>query len=99
MSVTVSGWSGLTNAYTSVLSATGSLEISGASRCDDIALPPLPGGAGDPGGQVTVAYPGLGGTGEQLDVAGPQVADVQYERAGAGFLAAGRGRGSGGSLG
>jgi hypothetical protein len=28
--------SGLTNAYTSVLSATGSLEISGASRCDDI---------------------------------------------------------------
>src|ERR1700733_5483544 len=39
MSVTVSGLSGLTNAYTSVLSATGSLEISGASRCDDIHLP------------------------------------------------------------
>src|ERR1700733_8464612 len=39
MSVTVSGLSGLTNAYTSVLSATGSLEISGASRCDDIQLP------------------------------------------------------------
>src|ERR1700734_440416 len=39
MSVTVSGLSGLTNAYTSVLSATGSLEISGASRCDDIYLP------------------------------------------------------------
>jgi hypothetical protein len=31
--------SGLTNAYTSVLSATGSLAISGASRCDDIRLP------------------------------------------------------------
>src|SRR5690348_3190772 len=39
MSVTVSGLSGLTNAYTSVLSATGSLEISGASRCDDIHIP------------------------------------------------------------
>src|SRR6516162_6139508 len=39
MMVTVSGLSGLTNAYTSVLSATGSLEISGASRCDDIDLP------------------------------------------------------------
>jgi hypothetical protein len=36
MSVTVDGRSGLTNAYTSVLSATGSLEISGASRCDDM---------------------------------------------------------------
>src|SRR3974390_427309 len=39
MSVTVSGASGLTNAYTSVLSATGSLEISGASRCDDMNEP------------------------------------------------------------
>src|SRR5580704_15184861 len=37
MSVTVPGWSGLTNAYTSVESATGSLAISGASRCDDMA--------------------------------------------------------------
>src|SRR5215471_10589292 len=37
MSVTVSGRSGLTNAYTSVLSATGSLLISGASRCEDIS--------------------------------------------------------------
>ena len=36
MSVTVSGRSGLTNAYTSVLSATGSFEISGASRWLDI---------------------------------------------------------------
>ena len=36
MSVTVSGTSGLTNAYTSVLSATGSLEIWGASRWDDM---------------------------------------------------------------
>src|SRR6266581_7312147 len=32
--VTVSGLSGLTNAYRSVLSATGSLEILGASRWD-----------------------------------------------------------------
>ena len=38
MIVTVSGLSGLTNAYTSVLSATGSLLISGASRWDDIYL-------------------------------------------------------------
>ena len=39
MIVTVSGRSGLTNAYVSVLSATGSLEISGASRCDDMVPP------------------------------------------------------------
>src|SRR6266566_6521058 len=38
MIVAVSGSSGLTNAYTSVLSATGSLLISGASRWDDICL-------------------------------------------------------------
>ena len=38
MIVTVSGLSGLTNAYTSVLSATGSLLISGASRWDDTYL-------------------------------------------------------------
>src|SRR3954469_25090663 len=37
MIVTESGRSGLTNAYRSVLSATGSLEISGASRWDDMA--------------------------------------------------------------
>src|SRR6516162_10807784 len=36
MMVTVSGWSGETNAYVSVLSATGSWLIAGASRCDDI---------------------------------------------------------------
>src|SRR3954452_13199259 len=35
MIVTVSGASGLTNAYRSLESATGSLLISGASRCDD----------------------------------------------------------------
>src|ERR1700757_397277 len=41
MIVTVSGLSGLTNAYRSVLSATGSLLISGASRWDDTyATPP-----------------------------------------------------------
>src|SRR3954453_24070120 len=43
MIVTVSGVSGLTNAYRSELSATGSLLISGASRCDDMALGPLGG--------------------------------------------------------
>src|SRR5215475_11379204 len=37
--VTVSRLSGLTNAYTSVESATGSLAISGASRCEDMARP------------------------------------------------------------
>src|SRR4051812_38896221 len=39
MRVTVSGASELTKAYTSVLSADGSFEISGASRCDDISGP------------------------------------------------------------
>ena len=38
MIVTVPGLSGLTKAYTSVLSATGSLEISGASRWDDMSV-------------------------------------------------------------
>src|SRR5207245_6283566 len=38
--VTVFGLSGLTNAYRSVLSATGSLAIPGASRCDDMTFPP-----------------------------------------------------------
>src|SRR5215472_19309153 len=38
MRVTVLGRSGLTKAYTSVLSATGSLEISGASRWDDMCF-------------------------------------------------------------
>src|SRR6516164_10553298 len=37
MSVTVPLFSGLTKAYRSVLSATGSFEISGASRCDDMS--------------------------------------------------------------
>src|SRR6516225_4215100 len=36
MIVTMLGLSGLTNAYRSVLSATGSLAISGASRWEDI---------------------------------------------------------------
>ena len=36
MMVTVSGLSGLVKAYRSVLSATGSLEISGASRWEDM---------------------------------------------------------------
>src|ERR1700761_4571103 len=37
--VTVPSFSGLTKAYRSVLSATGSWEIAGASRCDDISSP------------------------------------------------------------
>src|SRR5207249_10043372 len=41
ISVTVSGLSGLRNAYTSALSATGSLLISGASRCEDIVVTSL----------------------------------------------------------
>src|SRR5271166_1322036 len=79
----------------SVLSATGSLEISGASRCDDIQLPhwlerSCRGGwragsadrPGDPGGQVLVAQPGLAGPGEHLDVPRLGVADVHHDRAG-----------------
>src|SRR5438046_2450106 len=38
MRVTVFGLSGLTNAYVSVLSTTGSLLTSGASRCDDMVF-------------------------------------------------------------
>src|SRR5207248_8685335 len=37
--VTVFGLSGLTKAYRSVLSATGSLAMAGASRCDDMGSP------------------------------------------------------------
>src|SRR5271165_567496 len=40
MIVTVESASGLTNAYRSVESATGSLEISGASRWEDMAHSP-----------------------------------------------------------
>ena len=72
MIVTVSGLSGLTNAYTSVLSATGSFEISGASRCDDIAGSllamrmgdcgdQLPDGVGQPGDEGLVADDGVAG--------------------------------------
>src|ERR1700749_1838768 len=90
ISVTLSGWSGLTNAYTSVLSATGSFEISGASRCDDMANSllamrmgelrgnQLPDGVGQPGDEGLVADDGVVGSGEDVELAGacgPQVHD------------------------
>src|SRR5215470_14726931 len=94
MSVTVSGRSGLTNAYTSVESATGSLVISGASRCDDI--PNLTAIVGvrrllghlevpqqlpDEGG---VAEPDLAVAGEDVHLAVGGVREVHHERAGPG---------------
>src|ERR1700733_8850999 len=79
MSVTVSGLSGLTNAYTSVLSATGSLEISGASRCDDMRLPHR-NRSGQPGGQRGVVNLGPAGAGEDLQLARAGVAEVHDDR-------------------
>src|SRR3954466_11468846 len=62
MIVTVSGLSGLTNAYRSELSATGSLLISGASRCEDISYGPFRQrsavhGFEQPGGELLVGLP------------------------------------------
>src|ERR1044071_4221280 len=71
MIVTVSGLSGLTNAYRSELSATGSLLISGASRCEDIrqVLPSALHGFEQGGGELLVGQRRLGPARE--DVEGP----------------------------
>src|SRR5215469_3952831 len=82
MRVTVSGQSGLTNANTSVLSATGSLAISGASRCDDIPNLPLPNGPRQLGGQGGVTEPHLAGPGEDLKLSGGSVPQVHHEGTG-----------------
>src|SRR5215471_3370031 len=82
MRVTVSGQSGLTNANTSVLSATGSLAISGASRCDDIPNLPLPNGPRQLGGQGGVTEPHLAGPGENLKLSGGSVPQVHHEGTG-----------------
>src|SRR5215470_20117635 len=82
MRVTVSGQSGLTNANTSVLSATGSLAISGASRCDDIPNLPLLNGPRQLGGQGGVTEPHLAGPGEDLKLSGGSVPQVHHEGTG-----------------
>src|ERR1700745_464649 len=90
MNVTVSGASGLTNAYTSVLSATGSFEISGASRCDDMCyltahraetltdrrLVSLAAAPIQEPGKVPVVQPGLTVAAEHIDLPGSGVPDV-----------------------
>src|SRR5580700_4713364 len=78
------------NAYRSVLSATGSFEISGASRCDDMNYLTGSNGQragsaerpGDPGGQLLVLQLDLAGSVEHLDVPGLGVAHVQDDGTG-----------------
>src|SRR5882762_6618990 len=79
ISVTVSGWSGLTNAYTSVLSATGSFEISGASRCEDM-VPPSTDRAGEPGSEFAVGDQDLTMADHDCELAGLDVLHVHHER-------------------
>src|SRR6202521_316470 len=81
MRVTVLGASGLTNAYRSVLSATGSLAMAGASRCDDISLPLRRRGV-QAHGEVGVANNEPLRADEERDLAGGEVADVSDEGAG-----------------
>src|SRR6185437_8038377 len=80
MIVTVPGSSGETNAYVSVLSATGSLLIAGASRWDDISclLPRL---ARDLRGELTVADGDFAFAGHDRD---PVVVYVGHDRIGRG---------------
>src|SRR6266508_6714887 len=81
MSVTFVGSLGSTKAYTSVLSATGSLEISGASRCDDIAS--LLRDRDEPGDEPGVAANDLVCADHDDDLALPRVADIGDQRRGA----------------
>src|SRR3954451_25228955 len=68
MIVTVSGSSGLTKAYRSEESATGSLLISGASRCDDIGKPlSALDGFEQAGGELLVGQRRLRPTGEDVE--------------------------------
>src|SRR2546425_771872 len=86
MMVTVSGCSGLTKAYVSVLSATGSFEISGASRWDDMRFLLSDGGlrlvrgAGDAAHQVGVVDRDLLAAGHDGELAAARIADVGDER-------------------
>src|SRR5262245_17013520 len=92
--VTVFGRSGLTNAYRSVLSATGSFEMPGASRCDDMGDPPLclgvrrvrersaVGGADDPSCEVGVAMHDLLVPDHQPHLAARALAHVREDRLG-----------------
>src|SRR4051794_15711250 len=83
MIVTVSGSSGLTNAYRSELSATGSLLISGASRCDDAVLfPSALSRLEQLGGELLVGERALRATDEHVERALLGVAQRQDQRAG-----------------
>src|SRR5215813_8556852 len=85
MIVTVLGASGLTKAYVSVESATGSLEISGASRCDDMTTssPGLGGvgGAHHTRDELLVLHDDLLGALHDRDVAGGSVTNMEDDRA------------------
>src|SRR5690349_21166225 len=76
--VTVFDLSALTNAYVSVLSATGSLLISGASRCDDTRSALR--GVIEAGHEVLVVDDDLPLTHEQRDLGGAYIRDVGDER-------------------
>src|SRR5438093_3145466 len=83
MSVTFVASTGSTTASTSVLSATGSFEISGASRCDDIAS--LLRDRDKAGDERGVAAHDLACADHDDDLAFPNVADVGDEGFGAGL--------------
>src|ERR1700760_3419594 len=86
MIVTVSGASGLTNAYRSELSATGSLLISGASRCDDMARGLLRRSAVDGfeqlSGELLVGPRGPRAAGEDVEGALGRVPQGDHQRGG-----------------
>src|SRR5829696_2231336 len=77
ISVTWSGRFGLTNAYTSVPSATGSLLISGASRCDDMSATSCC--VENPGGEVLVVDDDLPLADQQVDAVAEVVLDVGHD--------------------
>src|ERR1700693_478222 len=78
MSVVVSGRSGLTNAYRSVLSATGSFEMPGASRWDDMSClrRRLSGDAKEARDEGRIVVDDLRPADEDRDLAGRGIADV-----------------------
>src|ERR1700729_2331772 len=79
MIVTVPGSSGETNAYRSVLSATGSLLIAGASRWDDICSSSAR-RASDPGSDLAIVQLHLTLAGHHRDLTGAGIADVRDDR-------------------
>src|ERR1700754_3466671 len=71
---------GVTNAYVSVLSATGSFEMAGASRCDDISRFLSACAAQHAGHERLVGEPDLTLAEEDLDLSGGGVGDLDQHR-------------------